>query len=75
MTRRQEREKRKLLPLVRMIVAGTNLLTIILAVAGFAAADRPCSLNDFRRERYMPHLFRFEVLRRNTACLLETLSS
>jgi hypothetical protein len=33
-----------------MIVAGTNLLTITLAVAGFAVADRPYSLAGLRRK-------------------------
>ena len=36
-----------------MIVAGMNLLPMILAVAGFAAANRPCGLNGFRRESHI----------------------
>jgi hypothetical protein len=43
MIRRQKGEKRKRPPLVCMIVAGMDLLPMILAVAEFAVADRPCS--------------------------------
>jgi hypothetical protein len=32
-----------------MIVVGMHLLPMILAVAGFAVADRPCSFDDLRR--------------------------
>ncbi len=36
-----------------MIVAGMDLLPMILAVAEFAVADRPCSLNGFRRDYHI----------------------